>query len=233
MRRAVQTLALVAIVGSIAAVAIFARGTGSAAVSAPQSAAPPQVGAPSPPMPVKEATGSDLIALAPAVPPKELPGECTNFSTVSEVAPRSIGTMARQAFVVALGSVTEIGPAQWNTPDGAPPTDRVDWNADSVMRLVRLKVDRLVAGTAPDMTTVWISGGTIGCRTFLSDRVPEVEVGSRFAIFADATPPKTGLKGALRAQDLWPISADNTVTDPELGRITLDDFVARASANIP
>jgi hypothetical protein len=233
MRHLVQTLTLVAIVGSIALVAVFTRQANPDVPPAQDGSAPPVAGARASAVPVNQSTGSDLVPLAPADPPKELPGECSNFSTSTDGAPRTIESMAGQASVIALVSVMEIGPAQWNTRDGAPPADRVDWNADSVMRLLRVKVDRLASGVAPDVTTVWVSGGTIGCRMFLTDRVPEIEVGGRFAIFATDIAPATGLKDVLRGKELWTIAADNTVTDPDLGKITLDEFVARAAASAP
>lgn len=240
MRRLLETLFTLTVVGSIAAVVILARSGAPSAEGRPASNEGASINVSSgggattvrskPPVLVAPA---DLVALAPVAAPKELPGECLNHVTSVDGMPSTIAMMTPGASLVALGTVTEIGPAQWNTPGGIPPAED-DLDVFHVMRLVRVNVDQAITGAASGPVTTWINGGKIGCQGFYGDTAPnDLSVGDRFALFFDETPPATGLKGVLHSRAIWPISSDNKIASPGDGAVSVDVFASKVAVSMP
>lgn len=238
MRHLIELLATVIVVGAIAVLAIVVRSGGSSVERTPAWAdgASTDSGGGAAAVQTQQpvvVAPSDLVPLAPALAPKELPGECFSHVTTADGVPSTIKMVTPGSSVVALGTVTEIGPAQWNTPDAAPPSEE-DLDAFHVMRLVRLNVDKTISGTASGPVTIWIEGGTIGCQAFYSNVAPnDLAVGDRFALFLDETAPATGLKGVLHSREIWPISGDNQIASPGDGAVSVDVFKSKVAASLP
>ena len=98
------------------------------------------------------------------------------------------------------------------------------------MRLVRLEIEETIHGSAqPRVVTIWVNGGTIGCDEFRLSSVPEISSGGRYVVFLDATAPRTGQAGVVRAWQLWSIQADSVRT--EVGSVPLDELVDQIQAD--
>ena len=139
--------------------------------------------------------------------------------------------MTPASSIVAIGTVTDVGPAQWNTPDGATPASEEDYDAGHVMRLVRLDLDQAIKGSAAGPLTVWVQGGKIGCSEFTTDLAPQTMAkGDQLALFLDTiTPPQTGMKGVLHPIAIWPVTAKG-IQSPGDGLVSMDRFAALAAA---
>lgn len=223
MRRFLEGLIVVVVVGSIAVLAILSRNGGIPPSANSLASASPQIEAGAAP---SRAPGPQTPSgLAPVAPPEELPGECANHVTSTDGALQTVETMSINSSVVALGTIAEVGAAAWNTADGALPDDENERAASAVIRLVKVRLDRNVFGPALDAVTIWIEGGTIGCHQFITDRSPFViAVGDRFALFLDGTAPDNGTKGVLRARAMWRVSKDDMVDTAADGKLTVDAF---------
>jgi hypothetical protein len=194
-----------------------AAGGGATTPSAPASSLSPS---PSP-------SASGLVSLDPLAAPEELPGPCLNHTTVFDRARTTIEQDAAMSSVVVIGTITEIGEAQWNTTDGRAPRGR-DIEPSHVLRLLRVKVESVVNGTAPSVVTAWIPGGQIGCHGFTMGGFADAQVGRRYVFFLNETPPRNGISGVSAAWQTWSVEEDSVVTSFE-GNVPLGVFVERAS----
>jgi len=192
-----------------------AAGGGATTPSAPASS----------PSPSPSASG--LVSLDPLTAPEELPGPCLNHTTVFDRARTTIEQDAAMSSVVVIGTITEIGEAQWNTTDGRAPQGR-DIEPSQVLRLLRVKVESVVKGTAPSVVTAWIPGGQIGCHGFAMGGFADAQIGGRYVFFLNVTQPRNGISGVGGAWQTWPVEEDSVVTSFE-GNVPLGVFVERAS----
>jgi hypothetical protein len=228
MSRFVSALVSVLVVGAIALVAIFSR-TGTTAPSSSTPIGGPGLTATNPkPAALAPAEGAS-ISLAPAEAVKALPG-CNNYVSTVDSIPATVSMLTPVSSIVAIGTVADVGAAQWNTPDGQPPTSDEDYDAAHVMRLVRIHVDRVAKGKAAGPITVWVQGGKIGCSEFITDKAPQAIVkGDKFALFLDAAQPKKAIKGVLHPIAMWAVTAKG-ITSPGDGTVSLDRFASLAAA---
>jgi hypothetical protein len=135
----------------------------------------------------------------------------------------SVEQWAAGSSAVVLGTVGDIGDAQWNTKDGMPPTQVPPAYSD-VMRLIRIDQMETLKGQLTS-STAWIPGGTIGCLTFVVDEYTPV-IGSKYVFFMRDLDPLTGLKGTSRVRLMWPVNDDGTVATQIDGSLSLDEFRA-------
>ena len=99
------------------------------------------------------------------------------------------------------------------------------------MTLIRIHVDDQLAGDAADTFTVWVPGGTIGCAKYsITDYPHDIQVGQRFVVGTRDVLPKTGVRGVMQAEALWPIDDQGYVIARYDGRLTLEEVVARIRA---
>ena len=173
------------------------------------------------------------LPLDPPAPPAEAEGPCGDTrGIIDRFAPTTIERRVRgSAGAVLVGRITEVGMAQWNTPDGTPP-DRPYVSNTGVFRLVRVWVEAVVKGAAPAQVAVWIPSGEIGCRRFMPALVPfDLEIGARYVFFlggaflggADQEKPN----GVLGVAEMWAVDDDGVAT-PDEGRVPLRTFIERA-----
>jgi hypothetical protein len=155
-----------------------------------------------------------LVPLDPAQPPRELPPPCLIHMTTTDQLITTPAQDATSSLTVLIGRVSDVGSAQWNTPDGQPP-GKVDLDAGSVLRLVRIEVESTIRGVAvPSVITVWILGGTIGCQQYLIGGFPrDVAIGDRYVVFLRSGLPRTGLTRVFQAWQLWSIRGDSVATE--------------------
>ena len=194
-------------------------GGGAATPSAPASSPSPS---PSP-------SESGLVSLDPLTAPEELPGPCLNHTTVFDRARTTIEQDAAISSIVVIGTITQIGEAQWNTTDGRAP-EGPDIEPSQVLRLFRVKVESVVKGTAPSVVTAWIPGGQIGCHGFAMGGFADAQVGGRYVFFLNETPPRNGISGVSGAWQTWSIEEDSVMTSFE-GSMPIDVFIERASGD--
>lgn len=226
-RSVLPATAVVALVVALAVLSpIFAGRDGpppTASGSAVGGVAPTSPAPPSSPIP----TESSLVPLDPLTAPEELPGPCLNHTTVFDQARTTIEQDAARSSVIVIGTVTDIGKAQWNTTDGRAPQDP-DIEASRVLRLLRLNVEDVVKGTAPSVVTLWVPGGQIGCHGFTMGGFADAQVGRRYVFFLNETPPRKAISGASAAWQTWSIAGGTVVTSFD-GNLPLDVFIKRAS----
>lgn len=227
MSPAIGLLALVVAVVTLAALIAGGR------IAQPTSRLPAADGGPSaPPLLTPSLAPSDaaLLPLDPTSPPEPLTGRCESYSTIFDRLITTIEQDARASPAVVVGTVTGIGHAQWNTPDGRPP-QRPDIDASRVLRLLRVGVETVVKGSAPTVVRLWIPGGVIGCNRFGMGGFPSVvDVGSRYVFFLGDIPPRTKLDGSIGVQKMWSVEGGLVATDAD-GRVTLAALIARASGS--
>lgn len=134
----------------------------------------------------------------------------------------------RESMAVAVVRIGAVGSGRWNTATGAPPAD-LEHQDTPVIRLVRLDVERIVAGRAlPASFVVWTLGGTIGCHEWWVTGSPRrLAPGDRFAVFLGGQQPAIQLAN-LRSVSAWlPIDANGHLQAD--GRdLTIDDLSALA-----
>jgi hypothetical protein len=172
---------------------------------------------------------SDELAALPVLDPPEspsaIPGECLTHSTIIDYAfEPTVSDLTRQAEAVVIARVVAVGSGWWNTANGAPPRD-LDGQITPVSRLIRLDVERFVAGQAvPESLVVWAPGGTIGCQTWFENDSGPLGPGDRFVVFVGLDRPAARI-GHLRSANAWLLIdlANRVWAD---GRdLTLDAFV--------
>jgi hypothetical protein len=236
MSRFVNAISVFVAVGAIVVIALYSRGgLGAATTTNNAGGTTGNAGAAATPLTAKPAAAAaaaagDSVNLQPAVAPKELPG-CNTYVSSTDGVAETVGLMTSAAKTVAIGTVTDVGAAQWNTPDGAPPASDEDYDAAHVMRLVRLELSQTVKGVGSGAVTVWVQGGKIGCSEFISDRSPQsIAKGDQFAVFLDDLAPASGLKGAGHTLAIWPASAAGIQT-PADGVVSAQRFVSLAAAS--
>ncbi|MBA3851810.1 MAG: hypothetical protein H0X59_05535 [Chloroflexi bacterium] len=241
VRAAAAGLLAVASLGFLAGLLLVTRptppgGSGPAAAvgveATAEIAATSQAIAPSPsPQPSTPQAEASLVPLAPAESPEAPPDRRGSFSLVDS-APATID-LTRISSSVVLGSVTGVGPGQWNTKDGRLPTGEDLMDPFDVMRLLRVDVERQLGyqGAATTLI-VRIRGGTIGCASFTDSEFPNViEPGQRFVLFLDGwTPPRNGLVGVQRVELMWPVDQEGRVATPEDGTLTIEELATRVAA---
>ncbi len=175
------------------------------------------------------------LPLAPAVPAEPPNSEChTVLSIVDRAMPMNMADEFHIADRAVLATVVEIGPAQWNTPDGkAPPGDWREAAPSDVMRLVRFWVDEVWKGDLDGSFVASIQGGDIGCWTFKPDpdEFPEVAAGKQFALFFRGSPKRAGLEQAHKVLTILPLDEKGRIVTPEEGHLTPAEMADRARSS--
>ena len=179
-------------------------------------------------VPLGSSVPSSDVPIAPALPPQPIDSRCMSYATVVDRVPPTVEAMAHLRLLTVAGTVTAVGPAQWNTVDAAPPNSG-DVGPYDVMRVVRIDLGSTLAGqTLSTPLAIWIPGGTIGCSTFIESDAPiSIEPGQSFVLFLDNLQPRNGLQGAFHAVQLWPIADNNIVSTPEDGPMTIAALTSR------
>ena len=231
MSRLLQAVASFVVVGALVALVVVARGGAKTESQQTSDAAGAGAAAQTPTSTAAAAAEVDPVPLTPALPVLELPGCKMYVSTLDEIA-ETVEMVTPGSLLVAIATVTDVGPAQWNTPDGAPPESDEDYDAMHVMRLVRLDVDRAFKGSPAAPLTIWVQGGKIGCSEFITSAAPRaIDKGDQFALFLDWAPPQAGTKGVLHSIAIWPVTA-NGIQSPGEGVISADRFATLAAAAV-
>ncbi|MDQ3554012.1 MAG: hypothetical protein M3395_06355 [Chloroflexota bacterium] len=79
----------------------------------------------------------------------------------------------------------------------------------------------------PEILDLMVPGGTVGCASFLTAGVGELEVGRRYAFFVDASSLRLPSgESALVAYLVWPVSAGGLVKTPLDGDLSIHAFVS-------
>lgn len=220
--RAIKIALSTIVVGLVAALAIFVI----------LNRAPNSLGA-------QEATDPPLALdaaeppLAPAASPEPATDKCQGAGSIIDRAPPTVDLMVHVSTAIFVGTVTEVGPARWNTKDGRAPEG--DAFPSDVVRLLRVEVsDQFVGDAGATRVTVWIRGGQIGCSLYWSSDYPaDISAGQQFAFFADGAQPAFEIAGTQRVQQMWPIDKDGMIATPEEGPLSRNGFaeaVERAAA---
>ena len=173
---------------------------------------------------------SATVELAPDEP-AETPAECARHLTILDSAPMTVERSASISTSVVLGTVTEVGPARWRTPDEKAPTERWEMTADNVVRLLRIAVDDDLAGTKTERVIVTrVPGGEIGCQTFDYQGYPlDIKSGDQFAFFLDAEQaPLKSFAEAAKVVEMWPTKGGEAVSSSE-GTISISEIASRAA----
>jgi hypothetical protein len=160
------------------------------------------------------------LSVQPVSPVQPLPKAdgCEGHATIVDMIylpPAKVIARSTNAFT---GVIEEIGDAQWNTVDSAPPTSSVDYNARHVFRLIRLKVATVVKGDASGEIVMAVEGGKIGCNSFLSDP-GRLDLASGQTYFwltgSDALRAKVTAVPVVAA--IWNVGPDGNVAVPMSG----------------
>lgn len=166
-----------------------------------------------------------LSPLDPAEAPND---ECITVGSIVERAPMTLSSVVKFQRGAVLASVVDVGPAQWNTPDGRPPVDLTEITPSDVIRLVRLSVEDVWSGDAGATMTIAIPGGRIGCWDFWAEDVPaRLERGQRFAVFVHGHPRRPDLGEAHALYTMWPVDGDGRVHTPADGPVPVTEMGQR------
>lgn len=165
--------------------------------------------------------------LDPGTSPEVPSGPCFRRVTTFDGLPATIERAVNSSSSIFVGTVTEVGSGRWNTEGGAMPADVDDLDAFSVMRFVRVEVDRLFSGDGlGPAETVWVPGGSIGCQRFDDERFPpDVAADAKFVFVTWAVPPKDGPEAIVGVYAMWPVLDGDHVATPD-GLMSMDDLGA-------
>ena len=117
--------------------------------------------------------------------------------------------------VIVIGTVQQVGPARWNTPDGTRPANPHDLSTGphEIFRPVVLQVDEYLRGPLPVLELqLFAWGGTIGqdSFTFHPEYLYELHEGERVVLFLKPRDPAQDQ--ALGDQPWWNIMEQYTIT---------------------
>lgn len=158
---------------------------------------------------------------------------CGSANISVDYAPFTTSTLAGYGWGFAVGTVTSIEPAIFNTPDGSMPTGFMVKPGlgkpranGKIYTPIDVQVDQAISGPMkPGVDRVLIEGGTVGCYTTRVDVSPVVEKGARYVfVVTDAQDSGgTSLLGLQEAKFAWPVDAVGTVETVD-GPMTLDQL---------
>jgi hypothetical protein len=174
-------------------------------------------------------TDPDAVRPSPEVtaPP---PGDCRSYTTFRDGAPPTVEILTRVASSAFVGTITEVGPARWNTVDGeAPSRDAIE--GDSVVRLAKVQVTEPISGAAgaDGAVTVALPGGQMGCDVFEDADIPlEVEPGDTYVFFV-GSPGRLHVGEGDLATAMWPVSPTGAVATPTEGTMSVEELVRLAA----
>lgn len=177
------------------------------------------------------AADAELPPLAPEASIEPPPGKCSNYVRLVDGPIETIDFLTAVSSDIVVGIVTGVGPARWNTADGEVPRDEHDIGS-SVVRLVRVDVDEVVAGDADKTITLAISGGSIGCHNFATAGQAEPVVGQRLVLFLPDVSPMIHIEGALGPIRSL-VEQDGKVATPANGTMTMVEIRAAIRAAKP
>lgn len=164
----------------------------------PQAAGPDRIGG--------QPTPARPLGLPPTPRPSD-PYQLTIYGHRTVDTRRSM----REATVVAIGTVTQVHPARWTTPDGRRPENpHAPTNLETIYTPVRVEVERYLKGERSEsQLLIFALGGVVG-KDSVEARVSDVNVfqeGQRVIVFL----VDKNLK--LDGVPLWSIVERYTLTD--------------------
>lgn len=188
----------------------------------------PTRGAPLP----KPTASADRAARYKPTPDRPLP----LVSTMPADAPVRTGAIAdggesfapnatKQATVVVIGTVQQVLPARWNTPDGGRPANPHSWESkqrDTIYTPVLVQVEAYLKGTQPQPRVfIFSNGGVVGqdSVTYGGRGNRTFREGERVVVFLNERVPSTsqGTEPAVDGVPLWnPVSAHYVVASDGL-----------------
>ncbi len=122
----------------------------------------------------------------------------------------------REATVIALGTVVQVYPARWTTPDGRRPANPRDpTTRESISTPVLVEVEHYLKGPQPEQRLlIFAPGGKVGqdgVEVWLSGRLQyQYREGERVVVFLDQRP--YGSARTLDGRALWqPLSTHYVV----------------------
>ncbi len=146
----------------------------------------------------------------------------------------TVANWAHASQMVAIGTVTSIGPARWNSEDGSAPAFTAQGNPPAwalIYRPVTLSIQRTARGAAVTVLTARLLGGTVNCYTYSLYGAPAPVMSSPYALFLRASTDSTGFTTTqLTLFDAWPVAADGTIATPLDGKLSVAAFVSAVQA---
>ena len=156
----------------------------------------------------------------------------THLTTFDRASVR-VAELARVSTFVLEGTITSIGQAEWNTPDGRPSSTV---SATDVRRIATVEVGSgvEVGGSGKNLdrgtsVSVALPGGTIGCDAYRLDGFVDADVGDRVVLFVQPVEADRAGAGLGMARVGWPVGMDGSVQTPEDGELLSGDLVSLAA----
>lgn len=155
------------------------------------------------------------VSVQPVSPPQPLTENgCLTYTTVLDQILIPPAQRISGMDDVFTGVIVEIGDAQWNTADSAPPPE-IDYDADHVFRLVRVRVATSAKGEASGEIVVAVEGGKIGCNSFESEvGRRDLTVGQTFLWLARSEALRAKVPAVAVVHAIWVVDADGNVATP-------------------
>lgn len=166
--------------------------------------------------------------LDPIAPVATLPPPCGDHVMIYDRRVTTIDEDVERSSAVFVGTVDDIGEAQWNTRDGRPSTASLE--PTDVLRLIEVQVTHEIAGSPDDSSVLAVPGGQIGCHTFsggLGAIVP-MNAGDQFVFFLGDRPKRDDLQHLPMAWQVLPV-IDGQVGTPFDGSMRLEEFLRRTA----
>jgi len=185
------------------------------------------------PQPSEQPTASPPPAASAAPAPTGAAvksGDCQSalaHLTTDDRASETVEDLASASSAAFAGTVTSIGPAEWNTPDGKPTEDT---SATAVRRMATVKVKGNGKGVTDGSTvTVAFPGGTIGCDLYQMSGFAEMKQGDSVVLFVESLPGAETAKvtNLGMATVGWKVQPNGSVRTPEEGELTLSALLAK------
>jgi hypothetical protein len=153
--------------------------------------------------------------------------------SIDDGASPTVAHRTHASQMVAVGTVTSIGSARWNTPNGSAPTFSQGhppaWAL--IYRPVTLSIQETAKGVGVATLTGRLPGGTVSCFTYTQSGAPAPAANGSYAFFLGASADSTGFTSAqLTLIDAWPVAADGTISTPLDGTLSTTAFLTNVQA---
>jgi hypothetical protein len=186
-----------------------------------------------------------LTTQAPAAtaPASQAPGigDCYTASTGQKLRlTNSVVELSKMADLVVVGKVAAVTETRWATGNGKEPirTQGQIPSVHDVYRLATFQVSRVgkagpqaavsIAGRSE--IAVRVEGGQIGCKKFVTEDEPSLDVGQEVAVFLLAPADPTGVKLPGDFAVMWPwwIYKGEVLVPGSQATLSIDDFIKQS-----
>lgn len=153
-----------------------------------------------------EGTPIPIQATPPSTPK---PSDPFNLGVIADGIPPSTEKSTKRSGIIVVGTIKQVGPARWTTPDGKRPANpHAADNKDYIFTPVLLQVETYLKGRQLQTElTLLAFGGRVGqdSVTWESDRDKIFQEGERVVVFLERARPAHRIEVLDNRSLFWPL----------------------------